>query len=104
MASPESPTVRFLWRSKLDGSGKPERVTPAGVRGSNTYNISPDGQYAFHTQARFDEPPMQELVKPPAHATVRVIDDAAEARKRGSARRRRWADARSLCHSISAAE
>jgi dipeptidyl-peptidase-4 len=82
IASPESPTERFLWRSKLDGSGKPERVTPAGVRGSNTYNISPDGQYAFHTQARLDEPPMQELVKLPSHATVRVIDDAAEARKR----------------------
>lgn len=82
IASPESPTERFLYRTKLDGSGKPERVTPAAVHGTNTYSISPDGAYAFHTQARFDEPPLRELVKLPSHTTVRVADDAAEARRK----------------------
>ena len=28
MASPDNPTQRYLYRSKLDGSGSPERVTP----------------------------------------------------------------------------
>ncbi len=82
IASPKSPTERFLYRARLDGSAAPERVTPAAIHGSNAYTVSPDGQYAVHTQSRFDEPPMQELVKLPSHQTVRVIDAAEEARKR----------------------
>jgi dipeptidyl-peptidase-4 len=82
IASPDSPTERFLYRSRLDGSGKPERVTPAVIHGFNSYSISTDGQYAFHTQSRIDQPPMSELVKLPSHTTVRVIDDAAAARQR----------------------
>ncbi|MDE3198470.1 MAG: S9 family peptidase [Acidobacteriota bacterium] len=82
IASPESPAERFLYRARLDGSAKPERVTPPAARGTNTYSISPDGAFAFHTQARFDEPPLRELVTLPAHTTIRTIDDAATARAR----------------------
>ncbi len=40
---------RYLYRSRLDGRGAPERVTPADQPGSHTYVIAPGGRMAFHT-------------------------------------------------------
>ena len=39
IASPENATQRYLYRSRLDGSGTTERVTPATAPGTHTYNI-----------------------------------------------------------------
>jgi len=80
IASPDEPTRRYLYRAKLDGSGAPTRVTPANGPGAHTYNISPSGEFAIHSVSRFDQPAMSELVKLPSHQTVRVMNDAADAR------------------------
>ena len=48
IASPQNPTQRYLYRAPLDGSSDPVRVTPETFSGTNTYDISPDGKYAFH--------------------------------------------------------
>ena len=80
IASPDEPTRRYLYRTKLDGSGTPTRVTPANSSGAHTYNISPNAEWAVHTISRFDQPAMSELIKLPSHQTVRVINDAAESR------------------------
>ena len=77
IASPDNATQRYLWRSHLDGSGKPERLTPANEPGTHTYNISPNGQWAFHTWSKFDEPGTSELISLPDHKTVRVTQDNA---------------------------
>ena len=49
IASPSNPTQRYLYRSKLDGSGTPERVTPADQPGTHTYDVAPGAHLAFHT-------------------------------------------------------
>jgi dipeptidyl-peptidase-4 len=72
-ASPDNATQLYLWRAKLNGSGKPERVSPANESGSHRYNISPDAHWAFHTYSSFDTPNTTELVRLPAHETVRVV-------------------------------
>jgi dipeptidyl-peptidase-4 len=36
IASPDNATQRYLYRSRLDGSGKPERVTPNDAPGTHT--------------------------------------------------------------------
>jgi dipeptidyl-peptidase-4 len=84
IASPDDPVRRYLYRSRLDGSGKPERLTPAGEPGSHNYDISPNGRFAFHTWSRFDTPPATELVQLPEHQTLRVTQDNAELRKRAA--------------------
>jgi dipeptidyl-peptidase-4 len=76
-ASPDDATRRFLYRARLDGKGKRERVTPAGAAGTHSYVISPDGRFAFHTSASFDHPPVTELVRLPGHEVVRVLEDNA---------------------------
>jgi dipeptidyl-peptidase 4 len=78
MASPENATQRYLYRSRLDGSGQPERVTPENQPGTHTYNISPDGRWAFHTYSKFDDPGISDLVTLPDHKSVRVFQDNAE--------------------------
>jgi dipeptidyl-peptidase-4 len=76
-ASPENATQRYLYRSRLDCTGQPERVTPAEKSGTHTYNISPNGHWAFHTWSQFVEPPISDLVSLPDHKVVRVFSDSA---------------------------
>ncbi|HEV2448321.1 MAG TPA: S9 family peptidase, partial [Candidatus Sulfopaludibacter sp.] len=82
IASPDDPVRRYLYRAKLDGSGKPERLTPPGQPGSHNYDIAPDGRFAFHTWSRFDAPPATELVQLPEHTTVRATQGNAGLRER----------------------
>ena len=77
MASPENATQRYLYRAALDGSGKPERLTPADEPGSHNYQVSPDGKWAFHSYSRFDVPPVSELIQLPEHKTAKMFDDGS---------------------------
>jgi dipeptidyl-peptidase-4 len=82
VASPQNATQRYLYRAPLDGSSDPVRVTPEQFAGTNTYSISPDAKYAFHTFSRFDDPGLRELVTLPDHQIVRPVGDSAEAKKK----------------------
>jgi len=80
IASPDNATQRYLYRMRLDGSGKPERVTPIDAPGTHTYVVSPDSRWAIHTWSRFDAPPVTDLVRLPAHQSVRRLVDNATLR------------------------
>ena len=78
IASPDNATQRALYRMRTDGGGKPERVTPIDAPGTHTYIVSPDARWAIHTWSRFDVPPVTDLVRLPAHQSVRrLVDNAA---------------------------
>jgi dipeptidyl-peptidase-4 len=81
-ASPDAPTELYLFRSRLDGSGNAERVTPAVDRGTNLYSVAPGGRLAIHTYSTFTTPPVYELVRLPSHAVVRTLADNSELRAR----------------------
>ena len=80
-ASPDNGTQKYLYRVALDGSAKPERVTPKETPGTHDYEFSPDAQWAFHTYSTFDSPPVTDLVKLPKHKVVRVLEDNRELRQ-----------------------
>jgi dipeptidyl-peptidase-4 len=73
IAAPNDPARRYLWRARLDGSGAPERVTPAGAVGTHTYDIAPGARWAFHTYSSFGVPPVTDLVRLPDHSVVRTL-------------------------------
>jgi dipeptidyl-peptidase-4 len=75
LASPENATQRFLYRVRIDGSGKEERVTPASVPGVHSYNISPRGDVALHIYSTFNKVPVTEVVRLPQHTVVRTLID-----------------------------
>jgi dipeptidyl-peptidase-4 len=74
-ASPDDATRQYLYRARLDGSGTPERVTPAASPGKHGYDISPDGKFAFHTYSTLDRPPVIDLTRLPSHQAARVLED-----------------------------
>jgi dipeptidyl-peptidase 4 len=75
MASPTNATQRYLYRSRLDGTGAPDRVTPADQPGTHSYDLAPGGRLAFHTWSQFDRPPAIDLVELPSHRSVRALTD-----------------------------
>ena len=76
-ASPENATQRYLYRTRLNGEGKADRLTPASQAGTHTYNVSPGARWAFHTFSSFSSPPRIELVRLPEHTVARVMVDNA---------------------------
>ncbi len=66
-ASPENATQRYLYRTKLDGKGKPEMVTPRGFSGWHEYNVGPAAKFAIHTFSNTNTRPASELISLPQH-------------------------------------
>lgn len=49
IASPNNATQKYLYKTKLDGKGKLEMVTPSIMPGTHSYSISPNGLFARHS-------------------------------------------------------
>ncbi|HYW69692.1 MAG TPA: S9 family peptidase [Pyrinomonadaceae bacterium] len=81
-ASPENATQRYLFRARLDGKGKPERVTPVNQAGTNNYIISPAADLAIHSYSTFGQPAVSEVVRLPQHEVVRTLIDNRALRER----------------------
>lgn len=75
VASPENPTQRYLYRTRLDGSGGMERITPAEYGGTNSYQVAPGARWAIHTHSSFMQPPQYRLVALPEHRVTHVLED-----------------------------
>ena len=73
LASPGDPIRRYLYRSRLDGTGTPERVTPEDEPGTHGYNASPDGKYAIHLYSSATRPPSYELIGLDSHRVLRSL-------------------------------
>ena len=88
VASPDNPAQHYLFRMRLDGTGQPERLTPADQPGYHRYSIAPGARYAIHTHERFGVPPATDIVTLPDHRVVRTLVDNAPLRQRVAALRR----------------
>jgi len=82
MASPENATQRYLFRTRLDGDGKAERLSPANQPGSHHYTISPRSDLAIHTYSTFTQVPVTEIIRLPQHASVRTLADNHDLQER----------------------
>ncbi len=78
-ASPDNATQRYLYRSKLDGSGTDERVTPAKFQGWNTYNFSPNAHWAVQTSSSFGKYSKIDLLDLKTGSVARSIVDNVSA-------------------------
>ncbi len=87
IASPDNPTQRYLWRARLDGTGAPQRLSPAADSGSHSYQVAPGLRYAIHTYSRFGVPPVVDLVELPSHRRLRTLVENTQLRGRVAALR-----------------
>jgi dipeptidyl-peptidase-4 len=67
MASPDKATQKYLYRTQLNGKGKPQRVSPATQQGTHTYELSPNGKFARHSFSNHYTPPASEWISLPDH-------------------------------------
>ena len=77
IASPESAVERYLYRSRLDGRGKDERLTPAGPRGTYSYDIAPGAKYATCIFSNNFTPRRYDIITLPDHRVFKSLEDNA---------------------------
>jgi dipeptidyl-peptidase 4 len=75
LASPDNATQRYLYRTRLDGKGREERLTPTTSAGVNGYDISPRGDVAIHFYSNFNRVPSTSIVRLPDHSQIRSLID-----------------------------
>jgi dipeptidyl-peptidase-4 len=85
MASPTNATQKYLYRTKLDGKGKPEQVSPANQQGTHDYDVSPNAKFAQHDFSNYYTQNASELISLADHKGVngesKVADAVAKADK-----------------------
>jgi dipeptidyl-peptidase 4 len=62
MASPDNATQNYLYRTRLDGKGKAEMMSPASLKGTHSYSFSPNGKYASHSFSNSFTRPSREFI------------------------------------------
>ncbi|MBB6611568.1 DPP IV N-terminal domain-containing protein [Pontibacter sp. Tf4] len=70
LASPENATQQYLYRTRLNGKGKAERLTPASQPGTHSYSLSPNAKYAQHRFSNHYTRPVGEWVALPNHKAL----------------------------------
>ncbi len=82
VASPDNPTQRYLFRTRLDGKGKAERLSPRNEPGTHAYDHSPNFRYAIEDYSTVEAPPVIRLVRLPGHQVIRTLADNSRLRAR----------------------
>ena len=70
MASPNNAAQKYLYRTKLDGKGTAERISPLKQNGTHDYNISPQAKFASHTFSNHYTPDTKEWISLPDHSPL----------------------------------
>lgn len=78
IAAPNNPAHRYLFRTNLYGDSTPVRISPTGLSGTHSYDISLNSKWAFHTFSKIDTPPIVTLINLPEHKSIRTIVDNSQ--------------------------
>lgn len=70
MASPNNATQSYLYKTKLDGKGKLELVSPKVLQGTHDYNVSPTGAFAIHSFSNHYTKPASEIISFQNHQPI----------------------------------
>ena len=67
-ASPNNATQLYMYRVRLNNpKDEPELVSPAGLKGTHNYQVSPNGKTARHSFSNYNTPPVTEWISLPEH-------------------------------------
>ncbi len=73
IASPENATQRYLYRIKMSGKGKAQRITPEDQPGWHNYQVAPNGRYAVHSYSTATKPWVHEMISLPDHKVLQTL-------------------------------
>jgi dipeptidyl-peptidase-4 len=70
LASPENATQKYLYKSKLNGKGKNELLSPESLKGTHDYSFSSNGSYAQHSFSNHYTPRTEEFIAVADHKAL----------------------------------
>ncbi|HKK10961.1 MAG TPA: prolyl oligopeptidase family serine peptidase, partial [Bacteroidales bacterium] len=70
LASPHNATQQYLYKTKLNGKGKHQLLSPERLKGTHDYSFSTDGTYALHTFTNHYTPAAVEFIKVANHKAL----------------------------------
>jgi len=70
LASPNNATQKYLYKTKLNGKGKNELLSPISLKGSHDYSFSSNGNYAEHTFSNHFTPNSKEFISIANHKAL----------------------------------
>tara|TARA_R110000765_G_scaffold262395_2_gene362347 strand:- start:3871 stop:6075 length:2205 start_codon:yes stop_codon:yes gene_type:complete len=70
LASPDNATQKYLYKTKLNGKGKNELLSPESLKGSHDYSFSSNGTYAEHTFSNHFTPYSKEFISVANHKAL----------------------------------
>jgi len=82
IASPHNFTQRYLYRSRMDGKGEAERITPETMSGQVSDQISGNAEWAIQTFENTITPPLISLVHLPDNKEIRTLEDNHELKEK----------------------
>ena len=87
-ASPNNATQKYLYRTKLNGSGGLERLTPETQKGTNNYSVAPGAKFAVNRFSNYYTPPVTQWLSLANHRELngetRVADALAKSSRAAS--------------------
>ena len=88
VASPDNPAQKYLFRTRLDGKGKAERISLRTEPGTHAYDQAPNFKVAIESYSSLGNPPVIRLVRLPGNQVIRTLVDNAPLRARVAGLRR----------------
>ena len=82
IATPVNFTQGYLFRSRLDGKGEAQRVSPDLQSGTHSYSISPNARFAIHTFENHLTPPVYSMITLPDHKLIRTFETNQAAKEK----------------------
>ena len=70
LASPDNATQKYLYKSKLNGKGKNQLLSPESLKGSHDYSFSSNGTYAEHSFSNHYTPSAKEFIRVANHKAL----------------------------------
>ena len=70
LASPDNATQKYLYKSKLNGRGKSQLLSPESLKGSHDYSFSSSGNYAEHSFSNHYTPRTKEFITVANHKAL----------------------------------
>jgi dipeptidyl-peptidase-4 len=77
MASPDNATQLYLYKITADANSKAVLVSPADLKGTHEYDISPTGKFAAHSFSNYNTKQVGELISLPDHKPINSANSIA---------------------------